>query len=130
MNKQMIDTLIEIDKQMKEAQEQISDYIIKQTEENTWVILDENGKVIDTITKDTVIDYCKRECKDNDTCSCSAEIMTDSVWWYVNDNHNLELVDPYCQEWDKFTAWFDYICIEYLAKEIVAFYKQRLLDFE
>lgn len=107
------------------------DYIIKQTAENTWVIIDdESGEIIDTITKDTVINYCKRECEDSDTCSFSAEIMTDSVWWYINDNHNLEFVDNYCQEWDKFTAWFDYVCIEYLAQEIVGIYKQRLLDFE
>lgn len=126
----MVNKLMEIDKQMKETQEQVSNYIIKQTAENTWVIIDEDEKVIDTITKDTVIDYCKRECEDSDTCSFSAEIMTDSVWWYMNDNHNLELVDNYCQEWDKFTAWFDYVCIEYLAQEVVGIYKQRLLDFE
>ena len=105
-------------------------YIIKETDENTWSIIDENGEVIDTITKDDIINYCKRECEDNDTCSFSAEIMTDSVWWYIQDNRNLEFVDHYCQDWDKFTAWFDYICIEYLAQEIVAIYKQRLLDFE
>lgn len=128
MKKQMIDTLIEIDKQMKEAQEQVSNCILKQTDENTWVIINENEEVIDIITKDIVIDYCKEECEDSD-CLC-AEVMTDSVWLYMDDNHNLELVDRYCQDWDKFTAWFEYTCIEYIAKEIVAIYKQRLLDFE
>lgn len=35
-------------------------YAIKQTEENTWVIFDENEEVVDTITKDIVVDYCKK----------------------------------------------------------------------
>lgn len=103
---------------------------LRQIEENAWTIINEEEEIVDTITKDTVIDYCKRECEYNETCSFSAEIMTDSIWWYINDEHNLELVDNYCQEWDKFIAWFNYVCIEYLAQEITAIYKQRLLDFE
>lgn len=107
------------------------DYIIKQTDENTWVIIDEeDGKVIDTITKDIVINYCTRECDTVDTDYMSADGITDSVWWYINDEYNLEDVDNYCQEFDKFLAWFDYICVEYLANEMVAFYKQKLLNFE
>lgn len=105
-------------------------YAIVSDGKDTWHIINENEKVIDTITKDTIINYCKREIELSDICYVSSEIMTDSVWWYMEDNHNLELVDHYCQEWDKFTAWFDYVCIEYLAQEIVAIYKQRLLDFE
>ena len=31
-------------------------YAIKQTEENTWVVLDENEEVVDTITKDIKYD--------------------------------------------------------------------------
>lgn len=107
------------------------DYIIKQTDENTWVIIDEeDGKVIDTITKDIVINYCKHECEDNNTDHMSADGMTENVWWNLDNDYGMDLVDNYCQEFDKFLAWFDYTCIEYLAKEIVAFYKQRLLDFE
>lgn len=107
------------------------DYIIKQTEENTWVIIDEeNEKVIDTITKDIVIGYCKHECDTVDTDYMSADGMTESVWWSLNDDYGMELVDNYCEEFDKFLAWFDYTCVEYLAKEMVAFYKQRLRDFE
>lgn len=105
-------------------------YIIKQTEENTWVVIDENGEVVDTITKDIVINYCKRECEENDTDYMSSDGITDSAWYYIDMDYNLECVDNYCQEYDKFLAWFDYTCVEYLAKEIVAFYKQRLLNFE
>lgn len=105
-------------------------YIIKQTEENTFVVLNENGEVVEIITKDTVVNYCKRECEVSDTCYVSADMMVDSVWYLIDNNLNLELVDHYCQDWDKFTTWFDYICVEYLAQEIVGIYKQRLLDFE
>ena len=32
------------------------EFIVKQTEENTWVIIDdESGEVVNTITKDTLI---------------------------------------------------------------------------
>ena len=36
-------------------------YVIKQMEENTWVILDENEEVVNTITKDMIVNYCKNE---------------------------------------------------------------------
>ncbi len=105
--------------------------IIKQTDENTWLIIDnESGEIINTITKDVVIDYCKRECEENNTDYMSSDGITDSVWYYIDMEYDLEFVDNYCQEYDKFLAWFDYTCVEYLAKEIVAFYKQRLLNFE
>ena len=106
------------------------EYIVKETSENVWEIMDENGNIIRAITKDTVINYCKRECDAVDTDHMSADGITESVWWSLNDDYGMDLVDNYCQEFDKFFAWFNYTCIEYLAKEIVAFYKQRLLDFE
>ena len=106
------------------------EYIIKETSENVWEIMDENGNIIRAITKDIVINYCKRECENNNTDHMSADGIIDTVWYYIDIDYNLELVDNYCQEFDKFLAWFDYTCIEYLTKEIVAFYKQRLLDFE
>lgn len=106
------------------------DYIIKQTDENTWVITDEeNGKTIHTITKDTLVNYCKREWENNSD-HMSSSGMIDNVWYYMNYDYDWDLVNHYCQEYDKFLAWFDYICADCIAKEIVAFYKQRLLDFE
>lgn len=132
MNKdsKMIETLIEIDKQMKEAQEQVSNYIIKQTEENTWIIINEDEKVIDTITKDTVVNYCKKEYENNGSDCLEIEIMIDSVWWNLQDDYNLELIDAECQYWNEFLTWFDNICAEYVKQEIVGIYKQRLLNFE
>ena len=105
-------------------------YIIKETDENTWTIFDENGSIIRAITKENVADYCKRECETSDTEWMSAKDMVESIWWEMHDDYDLELIDNYCQEFDKFLAWFDYICVEYLAKEMVAFYKQKLLNFE
>ena len=84
----------------------------------------------EAVTKDSVIKYCKEKCEDIDTCSFSAEIMIDSIWWRIDDEYDLEFVDADCREWEKFTTWFDYVCVEYLAQELVALYKQRLLYFE
>lgn len=106
------------------------DYIIKGTDENTWSIIDENGEVVETITKDDIVNYCKNELEDNRTDCMSASDMIDGVWFDVERDYNLEFVDSYCQDFDKFCAWFDYVCVEYITNEVVAFYKQRLLDFE
>lgn len=105
-------------------------YAIKQTEENTWVVLDENEEVVDTITKDIVVDYCKKECDETDTTFTSADGIIDSIWWYINAEYNLQDANNYREDFGKFIAWFEYICVEYLAQEITAIYKQRLLDFE
>ena len=105
-------------------------YAIKQTEENTWVILDENKEIVNTITKDIVVDYCKKECDETDIPYTSADGIIDSVWSDLEDDFNLNWIDIYCQDFDKFIAWFNYICVEYLSNGSIAFYKQRLLDFE
>ena len=103
---------------------------IEQTEGNTWVVLDENEEVVDTITKDIVVDYCKKECDETGTPYTSADGIIDSVWSDLEDDFNLDWIDIYCQDFDKFIAWFEYICVEYFSQEIVAIYKQRLLNFE
>lgn len=105
------------------------EYIIKETSENVWQIMDENGNIIRAITKDTIGKYCKKECEYSESISCDEE-MINQVWWYVLDDYDLDLVDNYCPEWEKFTTWFDYVCVEYFAQELVALYKQRLLYFE
>lgn len=105
-------------------------YIVKQTEENTWVVLNENGEVVSIITKDIIINYCKNNLEDNRTEYMSAEAMIDCVWFDLVNDYDLDFIDNYCQEFDKFTAWFDYTCVEYHLKEIIAIYKQRLLNFE
>ena len=104
-------------------------YVIKQTEENTWVILNENEEVVDTITKDIVV-FCFLVC---DVCVFvfwCADGIIDSVWSDLEDDFNLDWIDNYCQDFDKFIAWFEYICVEYFSNGSIAFYKQRLLDFE
>ena len=98
-------------------------YAIKQTEENTWVILDENEEVVDTITKDIVVDYCKKENEE-------IEELINYVWYELGNDYNLDWIDNHCQDFDKFIAWFEYICVEYFSQEMVAIYKQRLLNFE
>ena len=103
-------------------------YAIKQTEENTWVMLDENEEVVNTITKDIVVDYCEKENEEIE--ELIHDVLIDYVWSNLEDDYNLDLIDNDCQDFDKFVAWFEYVCVEYFSHEIVAVYKQRLLDFE
>ena len=105
-------------------------YGVVQIEENTWHMIGGDGEIIKTITKDTVVNYCKKECEDSDIECISAETIIDNVWWSLNDDSNIGLIDCFCQYWDKFLAWYRYVCVEYLAQEITAIYKQRLDDFE
>lgn len=103
-------------------------YTIKQTEENTWVMLNENEEVVNTITKDIVVDYCEKENEEIE--ELIHDVLIDCVWSDLEEDYNLDLIDNDCQDFDKFVAWFNYVCVEYFSQEIVAIYKQRLLDFE
>ena len=102
-------------------------YAIKQTEENTWVVLNENEEVINTITKDIVVDYCK---ENEEIEELIHDVLIDYIWYELEDDYNLDWIDNDCQDFDKFIAWYEYICVEYFSQEIVAIYKQRLLNFE
>lgn len=106
------------------------EYIIKETSENVWSIMDENGNIIRVITKDVIINYCKKIFENNHAECMSAKIVINSVWRNLKYDYNFEFVDNYCQEFDRFLAWFDYTCVEYHSKKVIAFYKQRLLHFE
>jgi hypothetical protein len=121
-----------INKEDNTVKEKVKDieYALIPDGENTWHIVDENGKIIDIITKDNIINLCKTEYENNHVECVSAEVMIDNVWWNLEYDYNLEFVDNYCQEFDKFLAWFDYVCVEYLTQELVAIYKRRLLNFE
>lgn len=122
----IIDKLIEIHKKMKgKGKIMKENYAIKQTAENTWVIIDEDENIVNTITKEDIMQLF------NDEFECPGlETVISDVWYELDDCYNIEKVDDCCQEFDKFIAWFEYICAEYYAKEIVAFYKQVLLHFE
>ena len=76
------------------------------------------------------INECKKECDETDIPYTSADGIIDSVWSDLEDDFNLDWIDIYCQDFDKFIAWFNYVCVEYFSQEIIAIYKQRLLDFE
>ena len=106
-------------------------YIVKQTDENTWVIIDdENGEVVNTITKDDIVNYCKTNLEDDCIEGVGTDILINRIWFDIVDDYNLVFVDNYCQYWDKFTAWFDYVIAEYHSNEIIALYKERLLNWE
>ena len=105
--------------------------IIQQHEENAWLIIDsDNGSIKDIITKDDIVEYCKRECEMADIVYMCVDGIVEGVWWEINDKYDLELVDNYCEEFEKFCKWFDFICVEYLTNELITYYKQRLLNFE
>ena len=102
---------------------------LRQIEENTWVIINEEEEVIDTITKDTIIDYCKTKYEDDDINFAYIDDITSDIFLLLIKEHNMKSV-VYSMEYEKFVTWFVYTCVEYFSNEIVAAYKQRLLDFE
>ena len=109
------------------------DYVIIEKGKNEWAIVDKNKTVIDTITKDIIINRCERNLGNDNADRAdymNANGLIDDVWCAIQDEYDLEFVDDRYQEWEKFCAWFDYIVVEYFANKIIAFYKQRLLDFE
>ena len=91
-------------------------------------MLNENEEVVNTITKDIVVDYCEKENEEIE--ELIHDVLIDCVWSDLEEDYNLDLIDNDCQDFDKFVAWFNYVCVEYFSQEIVAIYKQRLLDFE
>ena len=106
------------------------DYIIIEKGQNEWLIVDKDKTIIDTITKDIIINHCERKLGNNHIEYANADSFIDDIWWEIQDEYDLEFVDDRYQEWEKFCAWFDYVVVEYLAQELVALYKQRLLYFE
>ena len=106
------------------------DYVIIEKGQNEWAIVDKDKTVIDTITKDTITNRCERRLGNNHIEYTNADDVIDDVWCAIQDEYDLEFVDDRYQEWEKFCAWFDYIVAECLANKIIAFHKQRLLDFE
>lgn len=105
-------------------------YTIKQTNENTWVIVDnESGKIINTITKKIIFKYCKNTLKDYHIETVCAYTVISGVVSYMENKHYFNYIDYY-QGLGEFLAWLDYTCAEYLANEITSLYKQRLLNHE
>ena len=102
--------------------------IIEQTEENTWTIIDENGEVVDTITKDTIIKICERELERCYLDVLDIETFIDNVWYLLNKDDNIiyNQVNTDSKDCEKFCAWFDYVCVECFGNKIIAIFKQRL----
>ena len=102
------------------------DYKLKKQNESTWLVVDtSNNNVVDTITKEMIVERC--EMKDINVDIINVDDFTFLVWSYFCDN-NKELVratDIYYIECDKFFAWFDYICTEYMTTKILSWYKER-----
>lgn len=104
-----------------------NELIIQQHEENAWLIIDRNsGEVEDILTKDDIVHYCELE---YDPC-VSLEGLINYVGCYLKDNYNYDCIYNYGEEFDKFDAWIDYIIAEFYTNETIAYYRQRLLDFE
>lgn len=102
--------------------------IIQQHEENAWLVINaDTGEIEDIITKDNVVEYCKLT---YEYCDDNMEYFIDNVWGEIGKNHTQGLLNHYCEEFDKFCAWLNFVCVEYFANEMVTSYKQRLLDFE
>ena len=99
--------------------------------ENAWCVVDENEDDKSIISNADIEKVCEHICNKDCIKEYGAEGFVERVWEEFRDNYCPGIEDYiYTENWDKFIAWFDYICVDYLTKEIVGFYKQRLLDFE
>lgn len=132
MNKesQMIDKLIEIDKQMK-AKKDIEIYALIPDGRDTWRIVNEDRIFIIDIHDYDIEGICEgirdRDCIEK----YSAEEFIERVWEELRDNFSPQINHcTYCDNWDKFCAWCDSQVIEYFTNELSMMYNQRLLDFE
>lgn len=108
------------------------DYAIIEKGQNEWAIIDENEEVVNTITKDIIVEICKRELERCHLDVLAIEVFIENVWYLLNKGDNIiyNQVNTYTDDYEKFYAWFDYVCAECFGNEITSYFKQRLLDFE
>jgi hypothetical protein len=107
-------------------------YAITSDGKDSWHIVNENGEVVDTITKDTIVKICERELKRCYLDVLDMETFINNVWYLLNKGDNIiyNQVSTDTKDYEKFDAWFEYVCAECFGNGITNFYKQRLLNFE
>ena len=110
----------------------IMEYAIIEKGQNEWDIINENEEIVDTITKDKIVKICERELK-----RCYLDVLDmanfiENVLYLLNKGDNIiyNQVNTCTDDYEKFYAWFEYVCAECFGNGITSFYKQRLLDFE
>lgn len=82
-------------------------YIVKQHEENTQLIINEDtGEVVNIITKDTVIDYCKREYDTVDTDYMSGYGIIENAWFDLCNDYPMDFVDDFAMNLISFLLGF------------------------
>lgn len=97
----------------------------------TWCIVNEDNIEIIKISDTDIKNICENICNKDFIESYSIEGFIERVWEELRDNEFPDIVDyMYTENWDKFSAWFDYTCVEYLTQETIAIFKQKLLNFE
>lgn len=102
--------------------------VIQQHEENVWFLINtDNGEIENIVTKNGVIEYCESI---YEYYGYNIEHFLDHARDKVKNDLDANGLDHYCEEYDKFAAWLDYVCAEYLLNRKLEIYKQRLLDFE
>lgn len=108
------------------------EYAIIEKGQNEWAIIDETEEIVDTITKDTIVKICEQELKRCFLDVLDMETFIDNIWYLLNKGDNViyNQVNTDTQDYDKFSAWFEYVCAECFGNEITSYYKQRLLNFE
>ena len=127
---QMVNKLIEIDKQMK-AKKDNELYALIPDGRNTWRIVNEDNIFIIDIHNYDIEGLCESICNGSYIEKYSAEEFIERVWEELRDFFSPEINHcTYCENWDKFGAWFDNQVIEYFTNELSMMYAGRLLDFE
>lgn len=108
------------------------EYAIIEKGQNEWAIIDENENVVDIITKDTIVQICERELERCYLDVLDIETLIDNVWYLLNKGDNIvyNQVNTDTEDYEKFCAWFDYVCAECFGNGIINYFKQRLFNFE
>lgn len=127
---QMIDRLIEINKQMK-AEKDIELYALIPDGNNTWRIVNEDNIFIIDINDYDIEGVCEGICYRDYIEKYSAEKFIERAWEELRDDFSPQIDNcTFCENWDKFCAWCDNQIIEYFTTELTNMYKERLFDFE
>ena len=98
---------------------------------DTWRIMNEDNIFIIDICDYDIEEICEHIYNGNYIEKYSAKEFITSVWEFLRDQVIPELNGcGFCENWDKFCAWFDYQAMKYFTTTLSNMYKQRLLDFE
>ena len=106
-------------------------YALKPDGKNAWCIVNEDNMEITKICDIDIEKICEDICNKDYIDECSAMGFIELVWEELQNNRFPEIdICTFCENWEKFGAWFNYLAVEYFTNELIITFEDRLLDFE